>query len=115
MMWSATKAARPNMQGPYHAGTFSDLPPTSSWNWERGQFERGQVYRIIKAFADADGATHPVGEKWRFLGGGFNKFDDEVILCVQFPSGEEWKISLIWREDFQARVINSWSDYIARE
>jgi hypothetical protein len=103
------------MQGPYNPGTFSNLAPAHIWSWERGQLVRGQVYRVIRPFTGSDGSNHPVGEEWRFLGEMFNKFDDELILCVQFPSGQEWKISLIWTADQQAEILNRWSNYVAKE
>jgi hypothetical protein len=99
------------MQGPYGRGTL-DLPPPSEWSWERNQLARGQTYRVSKAFEDADGDVHPVGEAWVFLGAMFNKFDDELTLCVRLPSGTEWKIPLLWRPDQQAAVIDRWSEFM---
>ena len=103
------------MQGPYGRGTFRHLPPPDNWSWETGLLERGRVYRATRAFTDADGTDHPVGEAWQFLGEMFNKFEDELILCVKFPSGKEWKIPLIWSADRQAEIINRFSDHVAKQ
>lgn len=103
------------MQGPYSPGTFSKLPAPSELSWERTGPARGQTYRVIKAFDDADGHEHPVGERWLFLGGMFNKFDDEWTLCVQLSSGEEWKIPLSWRADKQGNVLEHWQAYLTHD
>jgi hypothetical protein len=66
---------------------------------------RGERYRVIKPFSDADGDDHPVGEEWLFIGIKFSKFDDELMICIQLSSQDEAIIPLIWREDGQQEVI----------
>ncbi|HMD54883.1 MAG TPA: hypothetical protein VKJ65_10070 [Phycisphaerae bacterium] len=103
------------MQGPYPNGTswYLEIPPTE-WDWERDRLIRGERYRIIKPFVDADGDEHPIGEEWLFLRAMYSQFDDLLTLCVCFPSGDEWKIPLLWNKDKQQDIIEHWSDYMAR-
>lgn len=102
------------MQGPYNLGTFGSLPTPSEGGWERGRLARGQTYRVVKAFHDADGQEHLVGEEWLFLGAMFNKFDDELAICIRLVGGEEWKIPLIWSEDEQGDTLENWQNYVMR-
>src|SRR5581483_8327776 len=96
------------MQGPYNVGTFSNLPAPSDWSWERTRLARGKTYRVIRSFADADGQEPPVGEEWVFLGEMFNKFDDELTVCIRSGGDEEWRIPFIWRADKQEEVLEHW-------
>ncbi len=103
------------MKGPYSLGTYSQLPPPTAFGWERTGPARGKTYRVTQAFRDADGHEHLPGETWMFLGGMFNKFDDEWTLCVRFASGEEWRIPLGWGADRQENVLEHWQDYLEQE
>ena len=101
------------MEGPYPNGTYwyLEIPPTE-WDWERGRLIRGERYRIIQPFTDANGDEHPVGEEWLFLRAMFSRFDDLLILCVRFSSGEEWKIPLLWKKDKQEDIIEHYRNYM---
>ena len=102
------------MQGPYREGTFARVLSPSPGIWERlSLVARGQAYRVIKPFQDADGQDHPTGETWTFLGAMFNKFDNELVVCVRLPSSAEWKIPLISQADKQEDVIEHWKAYLA--
>jgi len=101
------------MQGPYSQGTLANLSAPSNGDWERGRLVRGQAYRVIMPFQDADGQDHPVGETWIFLGQMFNKFDDELVLCVRIDGEAEWKIPLVWQANKQEDVIENWRHYLA--
>lgn len=85
----------------------------SDWDWEKTRLVRGERYRVIRPFADADGDEHPLGEEWQFLGSSFSKFDDELILYVRLKSGD-WEFPLIWNASKQQNVIECWREYIAR-
>jgi hypothetical protein len=102
------------MQGPYSQGTYTGLPAPSVGAWEQYRLVRGNAYRVIKTFNDADNHNHPVGETWIFLGAMFNKFDNELVLCVRLAESAEWKIPLIWQTDKQQDVIESWKAYLAQ-
>ena len=80
------------MRGPYPAGTPNrDAVGTP---WEAGRVVHGQWYRVVKAFADADGDIHPIGECWMFQRSTFFPYDEEYVLFVHFPDGCEWSIVL---------------------
>lgn len=100
------------MVGPHPPGTFKPIVPPSAWE-ERRRVVRGQRYRVIRAFKDADGDEHPVGESWIFLMEMFNRFDDELNLCVRSASGDEWRISLLWKPEAQQDVIEDFFQYVA--
>lgn len=99
------------MQGPYKIGSIGSRVPPSGWDWERTHLVRGERYRVIKPFVDADGNDHPPGEEWQFLSSMFSKFNDLLILCVRFQSGD-WKIPLEWTPDKQQHVIEGWQEYV---
>lgn len=99
------------MVGPHPPGTFKPTVPKSAW--ETGRVVRGKRYRVIRTFKDGDGDEHPVGEDWVFLMEMFNRFDDEVNLCVQSPSGEEWRIPLVWRPEAQQEIIEDFARYVS--
>jgi len=73
----------------------------------------GETYRVIKAFADFDGALHPVDETWVFLGHHFIPYDDGLSLFVSLDGEQEWQIRLQWRPEAQADVIDRLGDHIA--
>ena len=97
------------MDGPHHS-LFSPIPPSE---WERSVLVRGREYRIVKEFVDADGDQHHVGENWVFIGSAFSRYDGLVILMVQFPGGDEWKIPLLETSSAQHAVIQNFLEYVA--
>jgi hypothetical protein len=101
------------MNGPYTAGTCKNPIPPSQWDWEKKRLSRGQRYRVTKTFLDADGDLHEVGEEWLFIACMFSRFDDELIVCVQLQSNDEWKVPLIWRPEAQQEIIENFLDYVA--
>jgi hypothetical protein len=101
------------MDGPYVPGTYKALVPPSQWDWERSHLVRGQRYRVVKAFVDAEGDQHPVGEDWVFLMGMFSRFDNELSLCVRLASGDEWRIPLVWKPEAQQEIIENFLQYVA--
>lgn len=102
------------MQGPYKIGSIGSPVAPSEWDWERNRLIRGERYRVIKAFFDADGHEHAIGEEWLFISTLFSKFDDELTICIRLTSGEEWKIPLLWSVDQQQDVIERWQNYVMR-
>ena len=102
-----------NVQGPYDIGSIGAQVGPSEWDWEKRHLVRGERYRVIKQFVDADGSEHPIGEEWQFLGSTFSKFDDELILWVRLQSGD-WKIPLVWNKGKQQTVIENWQEYVTR-
>ena len=99
------------MNGPYLAGThYNPAPP---WGWEESCLSRGDRYRVIKPYIDADGDQHVVGEEWTFLTSMFSRFD-LLTLCVRRASDEEWRIPMLWTPEAQQVVIEGFSNYVAR-
>jgi hypothetical protein len=95
-----------------HNGIFS-IPSPPVYRETTGGLVRGQAYRVTRHFVDAEGDAHPVGEEWVFLGGTFNKFEDEVGIWVRLASGEEWNLPSIWTPDKQQGVIEHLREYVA--
>jgi hypothetical protein len=100
------------MNGPYAPGTLDCSFTPSEWAWENNHIKRSHTYRVAKAFFDADGDEHAIGEEWVFLTSMFSRYDDELTLCVRSPSREEWKIPLIWKPEAQRDVIENFLDYV---
>lgn len=87
--------------------TTSDMAPS-----ERLRMVRGQKYRVTRAFTDADGVLHPVGEEWTFTASKFSRFEDEYVISVQFELGGVVSFGLICQEDRQYGVIRNFSEYV---
>jgi hypothetical protein len=68
----------------------------------------------VKAFRDADGLTHPLGETWTFLASIFSPYDDELLIAVALPDASEWRIRMIWTPDGQDRVIERFTNYVVK-
>jgi hypothetical protein len=104
------------MQGPYEAGSAASpfAPTAESWESRHG-LVRGTRYSVAKAFSDADGDVHHIGDKWKFLGATFSKFDDEVVISISREDGKDWKIPLIWKSQKQAEIIEQILTYITPE
>ena len=98
-------------RGPYKPGAVGNPAPPSEYGWEKSRLTRGQRYRIIKPFTDADGHWHQIGEEWIFLGASFSKFDDELTLCTAGQDATEWQIPLTWKDDKQQDVIEDCEEY----
>jgi hypothetical protein len=100
------------VQGPFKTGTLVNSVTRVQGHWESRSFVRGEIYRVVKSFVDAEGDPHLVGESWIFIGAMFSKFDNELTVCIRLMSGEEWKFSLIWKKDKQQDVIEHWRQYV---
>lgn len=88
------------------------LPPIL--NWERNCLIRGEQYRVIKPFFDADQKEHPVGEEWIFISSMFSKFDDEYILQVSPFNGGKNSLRLRCEKDQQDEIINHFINYVTQ-
>ena len=71
----------------------------------------GQTYRVIAAFKDYDGITHPVGESWRFVRQSFLPYEDGLTLHVE-SAGQASSFRLQWRTESQAEIIDNFSDFV---
>lgn len=101
------------MRGPYETGATASPVPASSDSWEqRHGLLRGRDYRVAKAFVDADGDTHSIGEQWSFVCGMFSKFDNEITICARRRDGGDWKIPLVWDRESQQDIIENIEAYI---
>jgi hypothetical protein len=101
------------MNGPYAPGTHDNPIPPTKWDWEKTRLIRGKRYRVIKAFLDADGDRHEVGEAWTFVTSMFSRFDDELTICVRQESDDEWRIRMFWKPEAQQEVIEDFLNYVA--
>ena len=86
--------------------------PGPRTQWDANRMSRGQSFEVIKAFEDADGDLHQVGEAWTLVGTGFNKFEDEMWVGVRTADGTEWQMPLVWNEGCQADVLERWETYV---
>lgn len=71
----------------------------------------GQVYKVVKAFAEYNGMLHPVGEQWRFVQENFVPYEDGLTLFVE-RNGQRILIQLQWCEETQEQIIDGFSDYV---
>ena len=90
----------------------TDLIGDEQGPWEAGRVERGNRYRVIQPFFDAEQDEHSVGEEWTLISTGFNKFDNELELRVRTKDGTDWIIPLSWDGDRQFDVLEHWSAYV---
>jgi hypothetical protein len=101
------------MYGPEASGHWGGhtAPNTSKTH----QFlEPGLRYRVVRAFADHDGHTHPEGEEWTFLGSAFAPYDDGLSWFVSLDGNREWQIPMQWRAEEQAAVVDNLAQYVQR-
>ena len=75
------------------------------------QLTRGKRYRVAKPFVDAEGTLHDERETWYFLGSGFNRHDDELILFLASDSRLEWKLALGSRTESQSDIHDALGKY----
>jgi hypothetical protein len=71
-------------------------------------------YRVVKAFVDADGTLHPVGEEWTYIDRKFSRFEDEYIVSVRFASGLAGSFGLICEEDKQYAIVRHFDEYVTQ-
>lgn len=71
----------------------------------------GLEYEVTQPFVDFDGDSHPVGERWRFVGSSHLAYDDGLSLFVQTAEGE-WHIRLQLRDEQQRKVWSAFEEYV---
>ena len=103
------------MQGPFPRGTHNGLYPVGHWEGQCSGLIRGEWYRIVRPFVDADGDLHPVGEEWLFIASMFSPHDDELLIAVRKNAGDEWRILLHWTPEHQQDVAEHFSQYVAQK
>ena len=101
------------MDGPFALGTNAPILHPSKWDWEKDMMRRGQVYRVIAPFVDADGDQHPVGEEWIFVGTLFCRQSDKLTLVLRTAKDEEWTLPLIWKPEAQETTIEHFGRIVA--
>jgi hypothetical protein len=103
------------MHGPEPIGFWSSLTAPNCGP-DHLSLKGGQRYRVIQAFTDFDGDTHPVGEEWTFRGHCFLPYEDGLSWFVSLTGDEaqEWHIRMQWREDQQGPVIDNLDQYVER-
>lgn len=82
------------------------------WRDEYKQLKRGQRYRVLRAFVDYDGDSHPAGEAWTFLGSGYLPHDDGLSLFVSLDGQRAWHVRLQERPEAQGHMIGALADFI---
>jgi uncharacterized protein DUF3601 len=71
----------------------------------------GKTYQVVRAFEDYDGAIHPIGEQWRFVGKNFLPYEDGLTLIIE-RNGPDRSIRLQWRDETQGPIIDDFSDFV---
>jgi len=71
----------------------------------------GKTYHVISAFEDYDGAIHPFGERWRFVGKNFLPYEDGLTVQIE-QDGKDKSIRLQWRDETQGQIIDNFSDFV---
>lgn len=71
------------------------------------------TYRVIRAFEDFDGTTHPPGETWRYLSHSFLPYDAGLTLFIQ-RDGADRSIRLQDYPEEQGPIIDNFHEYIER-
>ena len=85
--------------------------PFSKRKFDASRLTPGQMYKVCKPFEDYDGIIHLAGEQWRFVEKNFLPYDDGLSLHVE-QDGQKKLIRLQWREEAQAGLIETFSDYL---
>lgn len=73
----------------------------------------GKRYRVVKAFKDFDGAEHPVGEEWTYIGTAFLPYDDGRSIFVSLDGDREWHIRMQDRAEEQGPILDKLYEYVA--
>jgi hypothetical protein len=89
------------------------IPPPPS-QWEKSCLVRGERYRLLRTFSDADGLKHVIGEEWQFLSSMFSRYDNEYLLSVRLVSGGECRIRLRYEAGKEKEVIDRFHEFIER-
>jgi hypothetical protein len=111
VLWFETLNTTSIMRGPFRPGTFRSIGSVT--HWERCVV-RGNKYRVITEFDDADGAFHSLGEEWFFLGSYFVPYDDDLTIFIATDNGHEWKLPLCWRSEMQLDVCENFAKYVVQ-
>ena len=74
--------------------------------------EASRKYRVVQAFTDNDGHSHPIGEEWTFLGFSFLPYDDGLSWFVSLDGKQEWHIPMQWRPEAEGKVIDALATYV---
>lgn len=77
-----------------------------------GHLRPGRRHRVVRAFVDHDGATHPVGGTWTFLRSTFLPYEDGLSLFVRTPEGVERRIRLQWRPEAEGPIVDALHDHV---
>lgn len=96
------------MHGPEPSGTWTGHETARPW----GPLRPGCSYEVRESFVDYDGAEHPVGETWRFLGFSFLPYDDGLSLFVSLDGRGEWHIRLQDWPTEQASVVRRLGEHV---
>ena len=90
------------MRGPFEEGYWMKFAKqhgfTVSQTPQLTRMSYGTPFRVTKAFVDADGDYHPVGEEWTFIMSMFNRLASLYVICAAGPSREEWEIPIERRD-----------------
>lgn len=72
----------------------------------------GQRYRVVRAFVDFDGCTHPVDETWQYTGSNYSAYHEGLSLFVSLDGESEWHIRLSDRPEDQGSIIAALEAYV---
>lgn len=99
------------MIGPFPAGFYTSHHSSNTGDkWEH--LVAGKTYVVSREFIDNDRQVHPVGERWKFLGYSYNRFDEGLSLFVTLDGEQEWHIPLENTVEEQQSLLDSLNAYI---
>ncbi len=111
-VWFTSEGAKALRKFQTQSPATGDATPPNSRKPTAADLVPGSTYRVVIAFQDHGGVTHPIGETWRFLRQNFVPHGDGLTLFVEHD-GREMQIPLQWRAEAQAAVIDGFAEYVS--
>ncbi len=99
------------MYGPQAGGFWSGQKAVNSGSTYEF-LTAGHWYRVVREFADFDGAPHPAGETWQFCGYSFVPYDDGLSLFVSLGGTQEWQLRMQRRAEAQGAILDHLTEYL---
>jgi len=83
----------------------------SNLNQTYAHLQAGKTYKVAIPFKDYDSKTHPIGERWIFIGSSFLPYDDGLSLFVTID-GQDVQIRLQDRPEAQGDIIQNLAGHL---
>ena len=72
----------------------------------------GHRYAVVRAFADYDGETHPVGETWTYVRHNYDAHTSAASPSTSTATTAPNQIQRSWRGEDQGPIIDALADYV---